>query len=172
MTQPTRALLEETAIQVNAHVKHLAQEHSLPENPTEGTFWKKMQDAIGPAYLAQAEAHGAQEGKAIIMAGAPGAGKSRAITTAHQALGTDQAHQLGLDEAGFITIDADDVKQLLLGNPIPHLPIDSDLLDQTRHHWDNLIQNEAPKPLADGIPLLRGELALLVHHLSNTGPER
>ncbi len=172
MPRPHRALLVETAAQVNEHVNRLATHHSLPRESPENDFWWRAQDAIVATYLAQAETHGAQNGKAIIMAGAPGAGKSRAITTAQQALGPDQANQLGLDEAGFITIDADDVKQLLLGNPIPHLPIDATLLSQARHEWDNLIQRESPNPLPDGNPLLRGELALLVHGFSNTIAEK
>lgn len=101
------------------------------------------------------------------MAGAPGAGKSRAVAVAGQALGREAAG-LGLDEAGFTTVDADDVKQLLLGSAVEGLEVDPGLLERARAHWQALLAAQAPEALADGRPLARGELATLVHQMSTS----
>lgn len=82
------------------------------------------------------------------------------MAIARDAAGAEAA-TLGLTEDGFITIDADDIKHILLGNPVPDLDIDPDLLSQARQHWDTLITHHTPGNLADGQPVLRGELSTL-----------
>ncbi|WP_218973429.1 hypothetical protein, partial [Actinomyces wuliandei] len=52
------------------------------------------------------------------------------------------------------------------------LEVDPALLARARHHWEDLITTHAPGPLADSRPLLRGELATLVHPLSTTTADR
>ena len=162
MTSPD----ERTEAQVKALVRQLTQTHSVPSEPDEVSLWGRLHDATVQAYVVRAEREAVREGRAIIMAGPPGAGKSHGVTAVQQTLGPEESRRLGVTEDGYITVDADDVKQLLLGNPIPGLEIDPDLLTQARQHWDTLITEYAPEPLADGKPLLRGELATLVHPLS------
>ncbi|WP_185711316.1 zeta toxin family protein [Arachnia propionica] len=129
-------------------------------------MWLRLGEAVTQAYRVRAEREGVRGGRAIIMAGPPGAGKSHGVDAVRNALGPEESKRLGVMEDGFITVDADDVKQILLGNPVPGLEIDPDLLAQARDHWDGLIDEHAPEALADGKPLLRGELATLVHPLS------
>ena len=94
---------------------------TLSRDPKDG-FWLSMRNAILEAYLDHAAVHGTRGGQAIIMAGPPGAGKSQAVAIARDAAGA-QAASLGLTEDGYITIDADDIKQILLGNPVPDLDV-------------------------------------------------
>ena len=166
MTESHREVLHHTKEQVGNLIQHLTTDHCLPRTPTKDSFWYRLGEAVTQSYLACAERVAAREGKAIIMAGPPGAGKSQGVTAVQGALGPERSQQLGVMENGFITIDADDVKQLLLGNPVPGLEVDPDLLAQARHHWDTMITEHSPAPLADGKPLLRGELSTLVHPLS------
>lgn len=165
---PGAEVVEATAAQVQKAIDRLAPDHTLPEEPAEGSFWHQLQDAISDAYLARAREHGSRGGRAIIMAGSPGAGKSQAVATTRKVLGPERSAELGVDEAGYTTIDADDIKQLLLGSPVPGLDVDADLLAHARTHWDTLITTQAPGPLADGRPISRGELATLVHPLSTS----
>ncbi|MDO5083358.1 MAG: zeta toxin family protein [Arachnia propionica] len=116
--------------------------------------------------MSHARREGVRGGRAIIMAGPPGAGKSHGVEAVRNALGPEESKRLGVVEDGVITVDADDVKQILLGNPVAGLEIDPELLVQARDHWDGLIAEHAPGVLGDGKPLLRGELATLVHSLS------
>ena len=167
-TEPAReGVVARTGAQVAEAVQRLSQEHCLPAEPEEGSFWLEMQKAVQAAYKARARGSGSRRGRAIIMAGAPGAGKSRAVAVAGQALGREAAG-LGLDEAGFTTVDADDVKQLLLGSAVEGLEVDPGLLGRARAHWQDLLEEQAPEVLADGRPLARGELATLVHPLSTS----
>ncbi|PHP51833.1 hypothetical protein [Actinomyces ruminis] len=170
MTSPTAGgkedVLDATAAQLQKVIDRLEAYHTLPRKPAEGSFWHRLQEAISDAYLAWAGEHGSREGRAIIMAGSPGAGKSQAVATVRKVLGPQHSAELGVDESGYTTIDADDIKQLLLGNPVDGLDVDPSLLAQARAHWDGLIASQAPGHLADGRPVVRGELATLVHRLS------
>ena len=169
-TEPAEGsgVLARTGAQVAEAVQRLSQEHCLPAEPEEGSFWLELQEAVRAAYEARARGSGSRRGRAIIMAGAPGAGKSRAVAVAGQALGGREAAGLGLDEAGFTTVDADDVKQLLLGSAVEGLEVDPGLLERARAHWQDLLEEQAPEVLADGRPLARGELATLVHQMSTS----
>lgn len=102
------------------------------------------------------------------MAGAPGAGKSQGVSAVQQALGPQESHLRGVSETGYTTVDADDIKQILLGNPVQALELDPDLLSQARTHWEGVLSDNASAPLADGRPLARGELATLVHEMSTS----
>ncbi|RRD06565.1 hypothetical protein EII34_02765 [Arachnia propionica] len=166
MTELPEQRLQRTKEQVGAAVKRLAVRDSLPSKPPEGSLWGSLDKAIIQAYVARAGREAAREGRAIIMAGPPGAGKSHGVAAVRQVLGPEESRRFGVVEDGYVTVDADDVKQLLLGNPVPGLEIDPDLLARARQHWDAVIAECAPEPLADGRPLLRGELATLVHPLS------
>ena len=168
-TEPAEGsgVLARTGAQVAEAVQRLSQEHCLPRKPEKGSFWLELQEAVRAAYEARARGSGSRRGRAIIMAGAPGAGKSRAVAVAGQALGREAAG-LGLDEAGFTTVDADDVKQLLLGSAVEGLEVDPGLLERARAHWQDLLEEQAPGVLADGRPLARGELATLVHQMSTS----
>lgn len=88
-TEPAEGsgVLARTGAQVAEAVQRLSQEHSLPRKPEKGSFWLEMQEAVRAAYEARARGSGSRRGRAIIMAGAPGAGKSRAVGVAGQALG-------------------------------------------------------------------------------------
>ncbi|MBW3069384.1 hypothetical protein GZ998_07700 [Actinomyces sp. 594] len=177
MTPPTRytgntqEVLDTTATQVQAIIDRLQPDHTLPRKPTRGSLWHQLQDSISDAYLALAREHGSRGGRAIIMAGSPGAGKSQAVATTRKVLGPARSKQVGAEEDGYTTIDADDIKQLLLGNPVPGLDVSPELLAHARAHWDNLIATHASEPLADGHPITRGELATLVHPLSTSAAD-
>ncbi|RRD03497.1 hypothetical protein EII34_13920 [Arachnia propionica] len=132
----------------------------------EESLWGRLHDEIVQAYQARAKREAVREGRAIIMAGAPGAGKSQGVAMVRQVLGPQESQRLGVVEDGFVTVDADDVKQLLLGTPVAGLEVAPELLAQACSHWDGVIAEHAPERLADGRPLLRGELATLVHPLS------
>ncbi|SHE26697.1 Hypothetical protein ACGLYG10_2951 [Actinomyces glycerinitolerans] len=160
--------MEATAAQVQEIIDRLAPGHTLPRKPAPGSMWHQLREEIRGAYLARARERGSRGGRAIIMAGSPGAGKSQAVRAARKILGDERSAELGVDEAGYTTIDADDIKQLLLGSPVPGLDVNPELLAQARTHWDNLIAAQAPGPLADGRPVSRGELATLVHPLSTS----
>ncbi|WP_194948604.1 hypothetical protein [Actinomyces trachealis] len=159
-------VLGSTGAQVAGVVQRLSQEHCLPRKPARETFWYELRQAVRAAYVARAGACGARRGRAIIMAGAPGAGKSWAVGVAGGVLGAREAGRMGLDEAGFTTVDADDIEQLLLGNRVEGLEVDQELLEGARRHWDGLLARHGPQVLADGRPVLRGELATLVHQMS------
>lgn len=162
MSETTRRTEE----QVRSLVGQLAAEHSLSPRPEKLSLWDRLAEEIKQAYVDRAEREGVRGGRAVIMAGPPGAGKSRGVAAVRSALGPAEAERLGVVEDGFITVDADDVKQVLLGNPVAGLDVDPELVGQAREHWDRLIADHAPRPLADGRPLLRGELSTLVHQLS------
>ena len=160
--------LERTAAQVQALVDRLAPDHTLPRKPTEGTFWHRLSKGIERAYLKRAQESGSRSGRALVMAGPPGAGKSRVVQTARQALDPSSHQRLGVDETGMTTVDADDVKQLLLGTAVTGLEVDPHLLGRARAHWQALLADHAPGVLADGQPVNRGALATLVHPMSTT----
>lgn len=164
--QERAGVLGRTGAQVAEVVQRLSQEHCLPAKPAKGSAWYELREAVRAAYVARAGACGSRRGRAIIMAGAPGAGKSRAVGVAGGVLGAGESGRMGLDEAGFTTVDADDVKQLLLGNRVEGLEVDQGLLEGARAHWDALLARHAPQVLADGRPVVRGELATLVHQMS------
>lgn len=166
MTEPMNEAAWRTEEQVRSLVGQLAAEHSLPADPPKGSLWFRLGQAIAQAYVDRADREGVRGGRAIIMAGPPGAGKSKGVAAVRTALGPKEAERLGVVDDGFITVDADDVKQVLLGNPVAGLDVDPELVGQAREHWDRLIADHAPRPLADGRPLLRGELSTLVHQLS------
>lgn len=166
MSNTTAEVLRRTETQVRDLVREFAAEHTLSAAPAMGTLWRQLVGATVQAYMSRAEREGVRGGRAIIMAGPPGAGKSHGVDAVRNALGPEESKRLGVVEDGVITVDADDVKQVLLGNPVAGLEIDPDLLAQARDHWDHLITEHAPEILADGKPLLRGELATLVHSLS------
>ncbi|VEG28517.1 DEAD/DEAH box helicase family protein [Actinomyces howellii] len=160
--------LERTAAQVQALVDRLAPDHTLPRKPAEGTLWHDLGEAVRAAYLKRAQESGSRSGRALVMAGPPGAGKSRVVQTARQALDPSSHQRLGVDETGMTTVDADDVKQLLLGTPVTGLEVDPHLLGRARAHWQALLADHAPGVLADGQPVNRGALATLVHPMSTT----
>ncbi|QQM67193.1 hypothetical protein [Actinomyces weissii] len=164
--QERAGVLGRTGAQVAEVVRRLSQEHCLPAKPAKGSAWYELREAVVAAYVARAGACGSRRGRAIIMAGAPGAGKSRAVGVAGGVLGAGESGRMGLDEAGFTTVDADDVKQLLLGNRVEGLEVDQGLLERARAHWDALLARHAPQVLVDGRPVVRGELATLVHQMS------
>ncbi|QQM67817.1 hypothetical protein [Actinomyces weissii] len=164
--QERAGVLGRTGAQVAEVVQRLSREHCLPAKPARGSAWYELREAVRAAYVARAGACGSRRGRAIIMAGAPGAGKSRAVGVAGGVLGAGESGRMGLDEAGFTTVDADDVKQLLLGNRVEGLEVDQGLLEGARAHWDALLARHAPQVLADGRPVVRGELATLVHQMS------
>lgn len=121
------------------------------------SLWSQIKNEIIASYSNYADAGRIkQEGKAIITAGSPGAGKSFALKR------MQEIPEINIDFNSFVTIDADDIKQLLLGNDVTWLPIQS--LGEARAHWDDLLKKQ--KILPDGRPLMRGELAFLVHELS------
>ncbi|WP_218973428.1 hypothetical protein, partial [Actinomyces wuliandei] len=72
----SREVLEAVAAQVQAVLDRLAPAHTLPRQPEEGTLWHQLQTATIDAYVARAQEHGSRGGRAVIMAGPPGAGKS------------------------------------------------------------------------------------------------
>lgn len=166
MPDLTGAVLHRAEEQVRSLVGRLAEHHSLPADPAKGTLWLRLGQAVIQAYSTRAEREGVRGGRAIIMAGPPGAGKSKGVAAVRNALGPEESTRLGVVEDGFITVDADDVKQVLLGNPVEGLEIAPELLEQARAHWDTLTAEHAPGVLADGRPVLRGEFAALVHSLS------
>lgn len=164
--QERAGVLGRTGAQVAEVVQRLSREHCLPAKPARGSAWYELREAVVAAYVARAGACGSRRGRAIIMAGAPGAGKSRAVGVAGGVLGAGESGRMGLDEAGFTTVDADDVKQLLLGNRVEGLEVDQGLLERARGYWEALLARHAPQVLADGRPVVRGELATLVHQMS------
>ena len=166
MSNTTTEVLRRTEAQVLGLVQQLAGEHSLPPAPAVGTLWRQLAEATVQAYRVLAERVGVCGGRAVIMAGSPGSGKGRGVVAVREVLGQEEAERLGVVEDGFVTVDADDVKQVLLGNPVEGLEIDAGLLGRAREYWDGLIAEHAPGVLADGWPLLRGEVATLVHGLS------
>ncbi|MDO5067128.1 MAG: hypothetical protein Q4D96_07610 [Propionibacteriaceae bacterium] len=172
MTEAGEVRLRHAKEQVGAAVRRLAGQESLPREPAVGSLWWRLDKAIVQAYLDRAKREAVCEGRAIIMAGAPGAGKSQGVAMVRQVLGPQESQRLGVVEDGFVTVDADDVKQVLLGNPVAGLEVDPGLLDQARRHWDGVIAEHAPERLADGRPLLRGELATLVHPLSTATADK
>ena len=102
--------------------------------PARRELWQKLRGR----YLAR-QANVVREGRAALLtAGVPGAGKSRAID------------QLGVVDEGWRRLDADVVKDYLI----------EDLVAARRH--DDLLG----EPLADGYPIMPAELATLVHEES------
>ncbi len=172
MSKPTYdpTQMHRVAQQLQTIIDNAKPTHSLPPDPTSGT-WHDLRKAIVQAYQDKAAATAAKGGRAVIMAGPPGAGKSRAVATAREALGHSRADTLGVEGDGFITIDADDIKPILLGIPNPDLDIDPDLLAQARDHWQQVTNTIAPHPLEDGKPVMPGELSTLVHQLSTETAE-
>ena len=121
------------------------------------SLWSQIKDEIIESYSNFASTGRIRwEGKAIITAGSPGAGKSFALKRIHK------HPKIDTDFDSYMIIDADDIKQLLLGNDVTGLPIQSH--GEARAYWDGLLKKQEVLP--DGRPLMRGELALLVHDLS------
>ena len=122
------------------------------------SLWAQLKEEIVRSYY---ELAGSQrikrEGNAIITAGSPGAGKSVALK--------EMQDLIGVDLSTYVTVDADDIKQLLLGNKVSWLPAPAHR-EKARDHWDRLIKEQGLLP--DGSPLMRGELSLLVHELSTS----
>lgn len=160
------AQMQRVASQLQTIIDAATPHHSLPRRPALGTLWHDLKRDIIRAYEERAELTATRNGRAVIMAGPPGAGKSRAVEATRKALGPTKADTIGIEGPGFITIDADDIKPLLLGIPNPNLNINPNLLNQAHTHWQQVINNIAPNPLHDGKPILPGELATLVHQLS------
>lgn len=160
------ALMTRVGESVESLVQQLARDHTLARVQEEGSLWNYLGKSISDAYMQRAQAEGVRGGRAIVMAGPPGAGKSRGVESVHEALGSERSAELGVDESNFITVDADDIKQLLLGFPVEGIDVDPALLAGAKEHWDHLIAVAAPDVLEDGRQLQRGELSTLVHPLS------
>ncbi|GEM_PF-4633490 len=150
---------EITARALQWRIEHLGEEHSLSAPPEEASVWFQYGLEIRQAYRAYAAEKGAREGCAVLMAGPPGAGKSRGIAMAQE------VGALQIDRSRYVTIDADDVKQLLLGMNPPRGPrLPEDRLAPVRAHWECLAASCGLLP--DGKGVLIGEFATLVHRYS------
>lgn len=165
-TSSDSALMTRVGESVESLVQQLARDHTLARVQEEGSLWSYLGKSISDAYMRRAQTEGVRGGRAIVMAGPPGAGKSRGVESVHEALGPERSVELGVDESNFITVDADDIKQLLLGFPVEGIDVDPALLAGAKEHWDHLISVAAPDALEDGRKLQRGELSTLVHPLS------
>lgn len=163
---PESALMTRVGESVESLVRQLARDHTLARVQEEGSLWSYLGKSISDAYMRRAQAEGVRGGRAIVMAGPPGAGKSRGVESVCEVLGSERSVELGVDESNFITVDADDIKQLLLGFPVEGINVDLALLAGAKEHWDHLIAVATPEVLEDGRRLQRGELSTLVHPLS------
>ena len=163
---PESALMTRVGESVESLVQQLARDHTLARVQEEGSLWSYLGKSISDAYMRRAHAEGVRGGRAIVMAGPPGAGKSRGVESVCEVLGSERSVELGVDESNFITVDADDIKQLLLGFPVEGIDVDPALLAGAKEHWDHLIAIATPEVLEDGRRLQRGELSTLVHPLS------
>ena len=145
-----------TARALDAVLTHLSSSHPpLPHT-------NKLRHAVLTGYAELARAEGRQAGQAVLaMAGVPGAGKTTALSSAAT------KHVLPIDYTHYITIDADDIKNILLGIGDHRVQIAPRLLTQARNHWTTILNSGPPsRALPDGRPVLLAELATLVHDLS------
>lgn len=152
--------VENTSIEIENLLEGPLSNQVVPDDTLRdpNSLWAQLKDEIVHSYYELAGSHDIKrEGKAIITAGSPGAGKTVALK------GMQDLTDVDLDS--FVTIDADDIKQLLLGNTVSWLSTPGHQ-EKARDHWDRLLERHGVLP--DGFPLMRGELAFLVHKLSTS----
>lgn len=118
-------------------------------------MWKSVGAEIVRAYVEFARAEGSMGASALITAGPPGAGKSWAV------LAGDLPFSVPVDA---ITVDADDIKALLLGLTEERLELQDRVHAFVSNQWTDVLGRT--RLLPDGQPLLRAELGSLVHGAS------
>ena len=76
-TSSDSALMTRVGESVESLVQQLARDHTLARVQEEGSLWSYLGKSISDAYMRRAQTEGVCGGRAIVMAGPPGAGNPR-----------------------------------------------------------------------------------------------